>query len=47
MAILLIILVIAAAIYAYAAVAYYYGFKNWNPICGCTKNACAPRKTAS
>ncbi|MDA8100596.1 MAG: hypothetical protein M0042_13345 [Nitrospiraceae bacterium] len=39
-----IILIIAAgvlAIYAYAAVAYYQGFKNWYPFCGCKGSACA------
>ena len=44
MTIVLIIAAIAAAIYIYAAVAYYYGFKNWYPMCGCKKGACSPKK---
>jgi hypothetical protein len=35
MMIILSIVAIAAAIYIYAAFAYYYGFKNWYPLCGC------------
>jgi hypothetical protein len=41
---LLIILAIAAAIYGYAAIAFYYGYKNWNPICGCKGKQCSPRR---
>jgi hypothetical protein len=44
MTIVLIIVAIAAAIYLYAAVAYYYGFKNWYPLCGCNRAECGPRK---
>jgi len=44
----LIIAVIAAAVYAYAAIAYYYNFKHWNPFCNCGSGACslkdAPQK---
>ncbi len=40
MMIFLIIAAIAAAIYIYAAVAYYYNFKNWNPLCGCKGAEC-------
>ena len=29
----------------YLAVANYYGFKNWHPMCGCKGASCAPRKT--
>lgn len=43
MTILLIILAVIAAIYMYAAVAHYYGFKNWYPMCGCKGASCAPR----
>jgi len=42
MTILLIIVAIAAAIYIYAAIAYYYGFKNWYPLCGCKGMECRP-----
>jgi hypothetical protein len=42
---LLIIIAAIAAIYIYAAIAYYYGFKDWNPLCGCTGASCAPRET--
>ncbi len=46
MTIVLIIAGIAAAIYIYAAIAYYYGFKNWNPMCGCKGAECNPGKPA-
>jgi len=42
---LLIIIAVIAAIYIYAAIANYYGFKNWNPMCGCKGTSCAPKKT--
>ena len=42
---LLIILAVVAAIYTYAAIAYYYGFKNWYPMCGCKRTTCS-RKSA-
>jgi hypothetical protein len=45
MTILLIIIAVIAAVYIYAAVANYYGFKNWNPLCGCKGASCAPKKT--
>ncbi len=44
MTIVLIIAAIVAAIYIYAAIAYYYGFKNWYPLCGCKGPECSPRK---
>jgi hypothetical protein len=44
MTILLIIAAVAVAIYIYAAVGYYYGFKNWYPICGCKNGVCGPEK---
>ncbi len=44
MATLLIIVAVIAAIYIYAAIAHYYGFKNWYPMCGCKGGACAPKK---
>jgi len=46
MTIVLIIAAIAAAIYIYAAVAFYYGFKNWNPMCGggCKGTVCSLKK---
>ncbi len=43
MKILLLIAAIAAAIYIYAALAYYFAFKNWRPLCGCTGTACSPK----
>ena len=46
MATILIIAAIVAAIYIYAALAYYYGFKNWNPLCGCKRTKCGPGKPA-
>ncbi len=46
MTIVLIILAAIAMIYIYAAVVYYYGFKNWLPFCGCTGPECRPHKTA-
>lgn len=42
---LLIIVAIVAAIYIYGAVAFYYGFKSWNPLCGCTGKQCGSKKT--
>ena len=46
MTITLIIAAIAAAIYLYAAVSYYYGFKNWLPLCGCKGTDCSAKKPA-
>ena len=40
MTIVLTVLAILAAVYIYAAVAYYYGFKNWYPVCGCSGAEC-------
>jgi len=37
MTILLIIIAVVAAIYLYATLAFYYGFKNWYPLCGCSR----------
>ncbi len=45
MSIILIILAAIAAIYVYAAVGFYYGFKNWVPFCGCAGTVCGPRKS--
>jgi hypothetical protein len=45
MTILLIIIAVIAAVYIYAAIAYYYAFKDWNPFCGCRGASCAPKKT--
>ncbi|MDH4162889.1 MAG: hypothetical protein OEW15_09415 [Nitrospirota bacterium] len=44
MKIFLIIAAAAAAVYIYAAIAFYYGFKNWYPMCGGKSGTCAPRK---
>ena len=41
----LIIIAVLAVVYIYAAISYYYGFKDWNPLCGCEGTSCAPRKT--
>jgi hypothetical protein len=46
MTVILIIVAIATAIYIYAAVAYYYGFKNWYPMCGCKKTVCSLKRTS-
>jgi hypothetical protein len=43
MSTLLTIVAIAAAIYIYAAISFYYGFKNWYPLCGCKGMECRPR----
>ncbi len=43
MTIVLSIIAIAAAIYVYAAIAYYYSFKNWLPMCGCRGGKCGPK----
>jgi hypothetical protein len=40
----LIIAAIAAAIYIYAAIAYYYGFKYWYPLCACKGMECRSRR---
>ena len=45
MTIILIILAAVAVIYLYAAVAFYYGFKNWLPFCGCAGTTCGTRKS--
>ena len=42
MTIVLIIVAIVAAIYIYAAIAYYYGFRSWHPLCGCKGTECSP-----
>lgn len=42
MNVILIIAAIAAAIYIYAALACYYAFKNWRPLCGCKGTVCSP-----
>jgi hypothetical protein len=34
---LLIIIAVLAVIYLYATLAFYYGFKNWYPLCGCSR----------
>jgi hypothetical protein len=34
---LLIIIALVGAIYLYATLAFYYGFKNWYPLCGCSR----------
>jgi hypothetical protein len=33
---LLVIIAVLAAIYLYATLAFYHGFKNWYPLCGCS-----------
>jgi len=38
---LLIIIAIVAAIYLYATLVFYYGFKNWYPLCGCSRQGSA------
>ena len=46
MTIVLIIAAIVAVIYIYAGLAYYYGFKNWYPLCGCKGRECVvPRSS--
>jgi hypothetical protein len=46
MTIVLIIFAIVAVIYIYAAIAYYYGFKRWLPVCGCNGSTCSLKKKA-
>jgi hypothetical protein len=43
---ILIIAFIAAVIYAYAAVAFHYAYKNWNPVCGagCDGKKCSLKR---
>jgi hypothetical protein len=43
MTIILIIIAAIAAIYIYAAIAYYDGFQNWDPLCGCKGTECSPK----
>ncbi len=43
---IIFIIAAATAIYIYAAVAYYYGFKNWMPFCGCKGRECGIKKPA-
>jgi hypothetical protein len=40
MTVILIIAALAAAVYLYAAVVFYYGFKNWAPLCGVSARTC-------
>jgi hypothetical protein len=47
MMILLIVAIAALAVYLYAAVGYYYGFKNWYPLCGCKDAACGTKQSAA
>ncbi len=44
MATLLIIIAIVAAAYIFAAIAFYYGFKNWYPMCGGKSSTCRKEK---
>lgn len=46
MTIILIIAAIIAAIYIYAALVYYYGFKKWYPLCGCKGTGCGPGRSS-
>ncbi len=36
----LIIIVLLVAAYLFAAVTFYYGFKNWYPLCGRKSSIC-------
>gem|GEM_PF-3559350 len=40
MTIFLIIIVFLAAAYLFAAVTFYYGFKNWYPLCSQKSSLC-------
>jgi hypothetical protein len=40
---ILIIVALTSAVYIYAMVAFYYGFKNWHPMCG---GSCSREKGA-
>ncbi|HSB32888.1 MAG TPA: hypothetical protein VLG39_00380 [Nitrospirota bacterium] len=44
MNILLIIAAVLAAVYGFAAIGYYYAFKNWSPMCGSRKSSSVPVK---
>jgi len=46
MATVLIIAAVFAAVYLYAAAAYYYGFRDWRPLCGGNGAACKPKRTS-
>ena len=45
MTIVLILVAIVGAVYLYAALAYYYGFKNWYPLCGCKGTGRGPKRS--
>ena len=34
---MLITIAVLAVMYIYATLAFYYGFKNWYPLCGCSR----------
>jgi hypothetical protein len=40
-----IIIIVLAAVYGFAAVGYYYAFKNWKPMCGSRKSSAESEKT--
>jgi len=43
----LIVVAIAAAVYLFAAISFYYGFKNWNPMCGGKSARCGSGESCS
>jgi hypothetical protein len=45
--IMLIIIAVVAAIYLYATLAFYYGFKNWYPLCGTKSSQCRRGESCS
>lgn len=45
MNIFLTIAAVLAAVYGFAAIGYYYAFKNWSPMCGSRKSSSASAKT--
>lgn len=45
--IMLIIIAVVAAIYLYATLVFYYGFKNWYPLCGTKSSQCRRGESCS
>ena len=45
MNIFLIVAALLAAVYGFAAIGYYYAFKNWSPMCGSRKSSASSTNT--
>jgi len=44
MTIVLILVALVVVIYSYGAIVFYYGLRNWYPMCGCKKTACSLKR---